>query len=310
MRDAYGSVRKVVERRNDPTAMSFAWTDYAVGGPPEKGGHGIDSPDNLVFDSQQNLWVMTDISTGSLNSGAHAFHANNAAFMIPTTGPNAGIAYRFANMPREAEGTGPYFTPDESTLFINVQHPGEQSGVMNSPAVFNQPETYTSYWPNGNKKAGVNPSEPIPSTVAITRVRGAAGSPVIPPPAETARPDRTRPRISLLSPRRQSLRRFRTRGMTFRIHVDEPVTLRVTAYGRLTSRRRRKATASARGKLRRFARATVELREAGTVTVRLRPRAALRLLLRREQDMPGLLAVRAVDSARNRSTRTKTLLFK
>jgi hypothetical protein len=258
---------------------------------------------------------MTDISTGSLNTGVHAFHANNAAFLIPTTGPNAGVAYRFANLPREAEGTGPYFSPDESTLFINVQHPGEQSGVRTSTAVFGDPSTYTSYWPNGNKKAEQNPSEPIPATVAISRVKpgGGGGSPVIPPPATggggTTQPDETLPRIGLLSPRRQSLKRLRGEGMRFRIQVDEPVTLRVTLSGRLTSRRR-KGNASARGKLRRFARRTVEVREAGTVTVRLRPAAALRLLLRRERDMPGLLAVRAVDKAGNRSTRTKTLLFK
>jgi secreted PhoX family phosphatase len=179
--DAYGSVRKLVERRNDPTALSFAWTDYAVGGPPSAGGSGMDSPDNLVFDSRENLWVMTDISTGSLNSGVHAFHANNAAFMVPTQGPNAGVAFRFANLPREAEGTGPYFTPDESTLFINVQHPGEQAGVLGSAAVFGQPSSYTSYWPRGNKTAERNPSEPIPSTVAITRVKGKAhGSRAIP----------------------------------------------------------------------------------------------------------------------------------
>jgi secreted PhoX family phosphatase len=319
VRDAYGSVRKIVERRNDPTSLQFAWTDYAVGGPPEKGGHGFDSPDNLVFDSQQNVWVVTDISTGSIGTGVHAFHANNAAFMVPTTGPNAGVAYRFANMPIQAEGTGPYFTPDESTLFINVQHPGEQAGVQGSPAVYGDPTTYPSYWPRGRKAVAPgeqdqNPSEPLPSTVAITRVKpgGSGGTPVIPPPATgggtTA--DKTRPRISLLSPRRQSLRRLRGEGMRFRIQVDEPVTLRVTLNGRLTSRRRRKASASARGKLRRFARRTIDVEQAGTVTVRLRPSAALRLLLRRERDMPGLLAVRAVDRAGNRSTRTKTLLFK
>jgi secreted PhoX family phosphatase len=175
-------VRKLVERRNDPTATSFAWIDYAVGGPVSAGGSGMDSPDNLVFDSQENLWVMTDISTGSLNSGVHAFHANNAAFMIPTQGENAGVAFRFANLPREAEGTGPYFSPDESTLFINVQHPGEQAGVLGSAAVFGQPSTYTSYWPRGNKTAESNPSEPIPATVAVTRVKGhkAKGSRAIP----------------------------------------------------------------------------------------------------------------------------------
>jgi uncharacterized protein len=168
--DAHGAVRRLVEDGNDPTALKFTWADYAAGGPVEKGGEGFTSPDNLVFDSRGNLWVVTDISTGSLNSGNYAFHANNAVFMVPTKGPNAGVAFRFANMPIEAEGTGPYFSPDEKTLFINVQHPGEQSGVMTSQAVFGDPTTYTSYWPNGNKTTGQNPSEPIPSTVAVTRI--------------------------------------------------------------------------------------------------------------------------------------------
>ena len=310
--DAHGSVRKLVEEENDPTASSFVWTDYAAGGPQSAGGRGFSSPDNLHFDSQQNLWVVTDISTGSMNNEddqEYLYHRNNAAFMVPTKGPNAGVAFRFANMPLEAEGTGPYFTPDESTLFINVQHPGEQAGEQGSPAVFGEPATYNSYWPRGNKTTGQNPSEPLPSTVVITKVQPGAGggTPVIPPPAAAAADER--PRISLLSPRRQSLRRFRTRGMRFRIQVDEPVTLRVTVYGRLTSRRRR-AGAAARGRLRRFDRRTYDVKQAGTITVTLRPRAALRLLLRREEDMPGLLAVRAVDRAGKRSTRTKTLLFK
>jgi secreted PhoX family phosphatase len=51
------------------------------------------------------------------------YHANNAVFYIPRSGPNRGVAFRFANMPIQAEGTGPYFTPDERTLFVNVQHP-------------------------------------------------------------------------------------------------------------------------------------------------------------------------------------------
>jgi secreted PhoX family phosphatase len=33
--------------------------------------------------------------------------------MIPTSGRNRGVAFRFANGPIEAELTGPYFTPDE-----------------------------------------------------------------------------------------------------------------------------------------------------------------------------------------------------
>jgi secreted PhoX family phosphatase len=315
--DAYGAVRKIVEEKNDPTALEFVWTEYAGGGPVSAGGTGFDSPDNLVFDSQDNLWVMTDISTGSIGRTIHAFHANNAVFMVPTKGPNAGVAFRFANMPIQAEGTGPYFTPDESTLFVNVQHPGELAGTPEGPdnrAVFGNPSTYPSYWPRGNKTTGANPSEPLPSTVAIQRVAATAGpgSPVIPP--ATSRPDKTLPRIRLLSPRRQSLGRFRTEGMRFRIGVDEAVTLRVTVYGRLTSRRRRAsgslAQAAARGKVRQFGRVSTRVDRAGVVTVTVRPRASMRLLLRREAKVPATLSVRATDAAGNASTRTKLLLFK
>ena len=313
--DAHGSVRKLIEEENDPTALSFVWSDYASGGPKDQGGQGFSSPDNLTFDSEENLWVVTDISTSALNlPGPSQYHANNAAFMVPTKGPNTGVAFRFANMPVQAEGTGPYFSPDESALFVNVQHPGEQAGVKGSSAQFGQPTTYPSYWPHGNKTADQNPSEPLPSTVVITRVQPdqPGGTPVIPAPATSgAAPDSTRPRIELLSPGAQSLRRLRTSGLTFRVRVSEPVTLTVTLRGRLTSGRSLKqlGKASARGKIRRLARASVRVERAGEVTVRLRPSAALRLLLRRERKLPALLQVKAVDAARNESTRTKQLRF-
>ena len=94
---------------------------------------------------------MTDISSSSLNKpGPYEYHANNAVFMVPTAGANAGVAFRFANSPVEAEITGPYFTPDELTLFLNVQHPGETTGTS-ADSVFGDVQTYTSWWPEGNK---------------------------------------------------------------------------------------------------------------------------------------------------------------
>ena len=321
--DAHGSVRRIAEAGNDPTALTFTWEDYAAGGPTGRAGvgeEGFSSPDNLVFDSQKNVWVVTDISSSSLNKpGPYEYHANNAVFMVPTTGDNAGVAFRFANSPIEAEITGPYFTPDESTLFVNVQHPGETTGTS-ADSVFGDVQTYTSWWPDGNRTADQNPSTPLPSLVAVTRILEDAeepGTPVIPPPAAPGgggaggggitEPDRTRPRVELLSPGRQSLGRLRTRGLAFRVRVSEPVTLTVTLRGQLSKRR---GKGSARGKVRRIARASVRVQRAGEVTVRLRPSASLRLLLRRERALPALLQVKAVDAARNTSTRTKQLKFK
>ena len=124
-----------------------------------------------MFDKSGHLWVVTDISSSRLNgANEYAYHKNNAMFMVPTEGPNKGIGFRFANGPVHCELTGPYFTPDEETLFVNVQHPGEQTGNSSTaPGVFGLEDTYTSWWPEGNKTAGDNPSMPKPSTIAITR---------------------------------------------------------------------------------------------------------------------------------------------
>ena len=75
------------------------------------------------------------------------------------TGAKAGDAYQFASGPVEAELTGPYFTPDGNTLFMAVQHPGEETEDVASP---------TSTWPDGDI--------PRPAVVAITGFAGAQGS--------------------------------------------------------------------------------------------------------------------------------------
>jgi secreted PhoX family phosphatase len=176
--DAHGAIRRLREGGDDPTAMTFTWRDYAEGGPRRagRGRRGFSSCDNLAFDEAGNLWVFTDISSSALRGGlepkpAYAYHRNNAVFMIPRSGPNRGVAFRFANMPVEAEGTGPFFTPDGSTLFINVQHPGEETPNREN-ARYEDPQTYSSWWPEGNRTARTGtPGKPKPSTVAVTRVR-------------------------------------------------------------------------------------------------------------------------------------------
>ena len=321
--DVHGSIRRLREAGNDPTsvgaAATFTWEDYAAGGPsgrPEAGEQGFSSPDNLVFDKAGNLWVVTDISSSTLNvpNRPQTFHGNNALFMVPRTGPNAGVAFRFANMPLESEGTGPYFTPDEQTLFVNVQHPGEET--PNRGGVFGDPATYTSYWPRGSKTTGQNPSAPLPSLVAITKLaedeppvddgsnNGNNNTNVIPAPVAAATPDATRPVVSLVSPGRQQLGRLRGAGLPFELNLSEPASLTVTLYGQLTTRRGR------RGKPRRLARVTTTARQPGKVTVQLRPSAALRALLRRESALPASLTVVATDAAGNRTTRTKRLSFR
>jgi secreted PhoX family phosphatase len=65
---------------------------------------------------------------------------NNSLFVVPVKGPQAGQVIRVANAPTDAEFTGICFSPDGKTLFLSVQHPGE-----NSPTL----QELTSHWPDG-----------------------------------------------------------------------------------------------------------------------------------------------------------------
>jgi uncharacterized protein len=163
---AYGVVRLMREDSVDPHGSSFRWVDLLEGGPET----GYSNPDNLGFGtSPHDLWVVTDISTSRINVDPNfAWHGNNAIFYVPLRGGSANTAFRFANAPVEAELTGPTFLHQQKTLFLNVQHPGEET--PNRGGVVNMPATYTSWWPEGNKTAGTNPSTPKPSLVAIRKL--------------------------------------------------------------------------------------------------------------------------------------------
>lgn len=139
----HGQIARIKEAGGDHESLEFQWDIFAVGGPQS----GFSSPDNLIFDRNNNLWVVTDVSSGSLNAGIYEFMGNNALFLIPTSGDNAGQAYRFASGPVASEMTGPTFVGDG--LFLSVQHPGEESASL---------EELSSHWPEGGDaqpRAGV-----------------------------------------------------------------------------------------------------------------------------------------------------------
>ena len=118
----FGQIIKFRETKDDWTATTFLWEVFAVGGPQS----GFASPDNLVFDPYGNLWMVTDNSDLASNP-IKGFHGNNAMFFFATEGPDAGKAQRFAIGPVDAEMTGPVWSPDGKTLFLAIQHPGEDS---------------------------------------------------------------------------------------------------------------------------------------------------------------------------------------
>jgi secreted PhoX family phosphatase len=146
----YGQIVRLTEKDNDPEAKEFAYEVFAAGGPQA----GFASPDNLMFNALHNLWVITDMSSDKLNAGIYSSFKNNGAFVMPSGidgGISGGDVFQFASGPVQAELTGPAFTPDGKTLFMAIQHPGEESEDPNNP---------TSTWPGGG--------EPKSSLVAIT----------------------------------------------------------------------------------------------------------------------------------------------
>ena len=149
--DFHGSILKIEETNGAFDALTFKASTYIAGG--EK--NGFSCPDNLAFDLSGNLWITSDISGSDMNREGNPYlpFKNNSLFVIPRYGKDSGKVIRVASAPKDAELTGPWFSPDGKTLFLSVQHPGEQTQDKNNP---------TSTWPFDNE--GI----PKPAVVAIT----------------------------------------------------------------------------------------------------------------------------------------------
>jgi len=134
--DYHGSILKIEETDGNFDALTFKASTYLAGGEV----NGFSCPDNLAFDLSGNLWMTTDMSGSAMNKedGPYMPFKNNSLFVIPRHGKDAGKVIRVVTAPRDAELTGPWFSPDGKTLFLSVQHPGEQTKDLNNP---------TSTWP-------------------------------------------------------------------------------------------------------------------------------------------------------------------
>lgn len=195
----YGWIVKLMEDDGEPGAMTFKWESFALGGEVHEGGIGFANPDNIEIDAKGNLWVVTDMSTSKHNlevssrvddegkavsqSSLRGLFGNNSVWYLPTSGPHAGEAFMFAYGPMECEMTGPIFTPDQSTLFLSAQHPGERNGIREN--MRSERRTYAmkttdgkdfiqnrmvpvgSNWPDKTANAA-----PKPAVVAVRRLNG------------------------------------------------------------------------------------------------------------------------------------------
>jgi secreted PhoX family phosphatase len=76
--------------------------------------------------------------------------------------PTTARLRRFLVGPKDCEITGITETPDGQTIFVNIQHPGEDTPA----AQIGNPAAWTSHWPDGGS------ARPRSATIAITRNGG------------------------------------------------------------------------------------------------------------------------------------------
>ncbi|GGD26618.1 PhoX family protein [Nocardioides daphniae] len=151
-----GYVLEIEPGRGGHTGTSFTWNLMLVCGDPQAPEtwfagfpkqlvSPISCPDNVAFDRTGNLWISTD---------GNALGSNDGLFRVPVEGPRRGLVEQFLTVPLGAETCGPFISPDQQSVLVAVQHPGEIDG-----ATF---ETPASTWPHTH-------AFPRPGVVVVRR---------------------------------------------------------------------------------------------------------------------------------------------
>ena len=154
---------------NDFSEPTFYWDLFALGGDPAVPGHGstingdkFGSPDGIYVAPSGRLWIQTDVSASTINSGNYAGFGNNQMLCAD---PTSGEVRRFLVGPNACEVTGVFVTPDERTMFVGIQHPGEPASG-NHTANGSDPKAISS-WPDGDEGG-----RPRSSCLVITKDDG------------------------------------------------------------------------------------------------------------------------------------------
>jgi secreted PhoX family phosphatase len=152
--------------RDDYDEPTFRWEIFALAGDPADPTDGstivgdkYGSPDGIYVSPQGRLWIQTDVSSSTVDTGAYAGFGNN---QMLAADPDTRETRRFLVGPNGCEITGVVVTPDERTMFVGIQHPGEAPSGANDPA---NPGRFSTF-PGG---AGTRPRS---STMIITKDDG------------------------------------------------------------------------------------------------------------------------------------------
>lgn len=133
--NTYGQIVRWIPDDEDHTTPGFSWDLFVIAGNPtvhtdDRAGSAnitpdnmFNSPDGLAYDSRGGLWIQTDGKYS--NAGDFAGQGNNQMLRGDTT---TGAIKRFLVGPKECEVTGACWSPDQRTMFVGIQHPGERGG--------------------------------------------------------------------------------------------------------------------------------------------------------------------------------------
>ncbi len=135
----YGHIIRWREDGGDNAALRFSWDIFSFAGDPAypalthgqvPNGDIYGSPDGIWADPDGRIWIQCDISNSSQNLASRGYDriANNQMLVGD---PDTGEIRRFLTGPRGCEITGVITTPDQRTMFVNVQHPGESTTFWN-----------------------------------------------------------------------------------------------------------------------------------------------------------------------------------
>ncbi|WP_318514249.1 PhoX family protein [Photobacterium leiognathi] len=140
-KNPYGHILRWNPSNGNHTAETFDWDLYLIAGNPTvhkdslmAGSKNINKdnmfncPDGLGFDKDGRLWILTDGDDS--NEGDFAGMGNN---QMLCGNPVTGEIRRFLTGPIACEITGITFSHDSKTMFVGVQHPGEEQAPSHFP---------------------------------------------------------------------------------------------------------------------------------------------------------------------------------
>ena len=130
-KNRWGHIMEIVPEGGDHGATTAQWKILLLAGDPQEAGtkaqyHSgvsaagwLTNPDNFTIDTKGRLWIATD--------GANDFDFADGLWATDVIGQGRALTKAFFRCPIGGELTGPTFTPDGTTLFCSVQHPGDDN---------------------------------------------------------------------------------------------------------------------------------------------------------------------------------------